>query len=289
MTQVLEKVKPLITNHFETPDGKVRFSASCFSGINWSMKDLYTPEQAFGNAFANLVRDALLSIWAQRTFAPTPTKFNGRIGSPKELSTTISLGYGVYLKRNAKAYMDGTFLDGKHDAGIFSAGGCGVIVATYRHLMVFAHAGRDCLLDRLWVKTEGKERTPGREYLSVVDSIIEALSVPTDKMHEVHVWPLYFIKPEDFAHRANDKEKDHGEYNQGAIRFLPTQYGKECGDTTSERILMDLPRIARKQCMAHGVPSANIHMDHCYLADELPHTRKGEGTTRYLVAIVRNS
>ncbi len=288
MNAVLEKVKPLVTNDFEAPG--LRFSASCFGGINWSLARLQTNNDVYQHQeFADQLRSAITSAGARMAFAPTPTAFNGKVGLPRELTNTISLGNGVYVRRNNKALMDGTFLSHKHEAGIFSAGGCGVIVATYRHLLVFAHAGRDCLLDRLWVKTEGAERTPDRAHISVVDSIIEALGVTPEKMHEVHVWPLYFIRPEEFSHRANDIQKDHGEYNRAAIRFLPTQYGKECGDVTSDRIMMDLPRIARKQCLGHGIPCSNIHMEHCYLDNELPHTRKGEGTTRYLVAIVRNS
>ncbi len=283
---VIEKIRPLVTNEFATPDGKMHFSASCFGGINWSLARLQKNSDVYLHPeFADQLCSALLSVEANCAYAPNPTEFNGVVDFPIKLADKLSLGNGVFVRRNKSAPMDGTFLSHRRDAGIFSAGGCGVIVATYRHQMIFAHAGRPCLLDPVWVKSEGL--TQGRKNISVVDSIIEAFGVPKELMHEVHFWLLYFIKPEDFAHRADDKV--HDSYNRAAISFLPCVYGKECGDVTSERILIDLPRIARMQCIQHGVPSGNIHTDHAYLADDLPHTRKGEGTTRYLVAIVRKS
>jgi hypothetical protein len=285
----LERVSPLVTNDFATPDGKMRFSASCFSGINWSLARLQTNADVDKNdenkLFANHIKWALQSVGALIGYAPNPTEFNGKVGRPGDLTDNISLYDGMYIRRNKKAPMDGTFLPHKRDAGIFSAGGCGVIVATYRHRMVFAHAGRECLLDRLWVESDGLEQS--RKNISVVDSIIEAFGVPKSCMHEVHFWMLYFIKPEHFVHRADDKK--HGVYNRAAIRFLPTYFDNKCCKTVNGSVLLDLSGIARLQCLRHGVPSDNIHMEHRYLDDELPHTRKDEGTTRYLVAIVRNS
>jgi hypothetical protein len=281
----VEKIRPLVTNTFTTPDGKVRFSASCFGDIDWSLKNMYSSSDAYGE-FGNQLRDALKSVGAQQTYAPTPTDSNAVIGLPTLLEHKLSLCDGIFLRRNKKAKMDGTFLDHRFDAGIFSAGGCGLLVFEYRRKLVFAHGSRESLLDRTWVKTRGIEK--GRSNISVVDSIIEALKVPEDERHLVHVWPLYFIKPENFEHRADDPDTAHAEYNSSAIYFLPTQFGKECGNATSPVIEMDLPRIARMQCIQLGIPPTNIHMEHCYLADELPTTRGQERHKRYLVAVVRH-
>lgn len=284
MTPVLEKIRPLVANEFVVPASDIRFSASCFGGIDWSLKTMYTGQDIYAHqAFADQLRDAIKSVGARQAYAPTPTGSNAVIGLSTALTGTLSLGDGVYLRRNKAALMDGTFLYHRFDAGIFSAGGCGVIVVAYGNMLPFAHGSRESLLDRIWVESEGRER--GRKNVSVVDSIIDALEVPAERMHLVHVWPLYFIKPEDFVHRADDEL--HGAYNRAAIRFLPTQFDSESCRATSIEILMDLPRIARLQCMRHGIPAANIHMEHCYLANDLPTTRSHEPAKRYLVAVAR--
>jgi hypothetical protein len=286
-TTTLSPIKPLVTNRIFV-DKYFSFTAACFGGKgdDWSLKPLQTRGDERSNyVFADRLASALSGIGAQCVYAPTPTKFNAEIISPNKLTNHISVGNGVYLRRNNKAPADGTFLQHPKDAGIFSAGGCGVIVAVYCNEVVFAHAGRECLLDRHWVKTEGRECS--RDNVSVVDSMLDALRVTPEHLHEVQVWPLYFIKPEDFPHRADDTELDHAVYNPAAMRFLPKVYGKDCGTVTKSEIQMDLPGIARKQFIVRGVPAKNIHMEHQYLADELPTTRNGGG--RYLVAIVRNS
>jgi hypothetical protein len=117
---------------------------------------------------------------------------------------------------------------------------------------------------------------------SIIDTWVELNPLNTS---EVHVWPLYFIKPRDFAHRADDPDLKHQGYNRAAMELLPKQFGVECGTVDDEAIYLDLPHIARRQFLRRGIPARNIHMEHAYLADELPTTRKGGG--RYLVAIVR--
>jgi hypothetical protein len=281
-----DRLHPLVINRF-TSEGGSSFSAACFEGTGWSLGPLQKATDVHKNlALASSVRRAMENINATCAYAPNPTRFNGKIIDPQLLTEFLSLGNGIYLRRNQAEPADGTFLRFPREAGIFSAGGCGVVVMMYKEIILFAHAGRDCLLDRTWVKSEGAERTPGRN-VSVIESMLNALQVPNEYLSQVHVWPLYFIKPDDFVHHASDTERDYGTYNSAAIRFLPSQYGAACGTVTSKEIHMDLPRIARAQCIQYGVSSTNVHMEHCYLADELPTTRNGGG--RYLVAIVRNS
>jgi hypothetical protein len=285
-TDTLEKIRPFVSHDFATPDGKMRFSASCFGGIDWSLKNMYSSSDAYGE-FADQLRQALQSVGAQQVYMPTPTKSNAVVGSVLLLTSKISLCDGIFLRRNKQEFMDGTFLHHKRDAGAISAGGCGLIGASYRRKFVWAHGSRESLMDRTWVITKGLKK--GREHISVIDSIIEALEVPPDEMDQLHIWPLYFINPEDFAHHANAPDPAHAEYNRSAIYFLPTQFGKKCGHATSETILMNLPGIAKMQGIHRGVPPKNIHMEQCFLPKDLPTTRGNDPAKRYLGVIVRNS
>jgi len=281
-------IAPLVHVHFKVPGSDLSFSAACFEGKDWSLAGLQTAPDALKHAeYANRLLRALKGIGACCAYAPNPTQFNARIIEPSRLNNFIQLDKDkkVYVRRNKEMPADGTFLRHAQEAGIFSAGGCGVIVMTCGDKLVFAHAGRDCLLDRTWVSTEGARRS--RNNVSVVHSMLDAIDLWKNDPAEVHVWTLFFIKPDDFVHRADDKERDHPVYNPAAMRFLPKMYGKACGVVTKEEIRMNLPDIAKAQCLSYGVPAENIHMEHRFLADELPTTRNGGG--RYLVAVVRQS
>jgi hypothetical protein len=280
-------IRPLVNNRLTVPDSGLCFSAACFAGKHWTLSKLREPQDANNNpTFAEEVGGALRGLGARRAYAPSPVEFNAVVIKPERLLFPIVLPYGVVMYRNIAALADGTFLRRAGDAGVFSAGGCGVLAVAYLRHLFFAHAGRECLLDREWVKSEGAHRS--RAIPSVVDSILDALVElgPLDTTL-VHAWPLYFIKPVEFVHHAADKDPQHAEYNRAAIRFLPKQFGAECGAVTADSIKIDLPRIARQQLLRRHIPSANIHMEHCYLADELPTTRNSENG-RYLVAIVRH-
>jgi hypothetical protein len=151
--------------------------------------------------------------------------------------------------------------------------------------MVAAHDGRESMLNRQEILTEGKTRS---RPLDLADNMLVSLGAlcPHD-MHNVYAWPLYFISPLEFAHRPDDPK--HGEYNRAAARYLPKLYGEDAGCVEPDgTISIDLPRIFKRQLMKKGVPEQNICLDHAYLSGELPHTRKGDGSGKYLAAAVRH-
>jgi hypothetical protein len=277
---------PIVHHYSEVPGSLTRFSTACFAGegMEWSMKLLQKPEDVFRHpAFAHDLRAALREMGAVRAFAPTPTEFNGVIIGQDALTDRFDLGEGMTVHRNILMPADGTFLKSAGDAGIFSASGCGVIMAALGQYLVFAHAGRDCLIDRKRIL-----RTGGRAHESVVDYIVHALlalgCAPED-MHSLHAWMFYSIKPEEFLHRYDDEK--HREYNKLVGSDLERR-GLGAGVRhLAEGVELDLPIVANLQFMQYGSPAEHIHLEHRYLHDELPTTRTNGG--RYLVTVVRHS
>jgi hypothetical protein len=278
-----EYLSPLVYNRFTVHGSGVEFSASCFQGKDWSLGPLQKPEDVEKHpTLAAKVNAAVGGLGGRRAYAPNPTKFNAQIITPSRLNHLLRLG-DVDLYRNQDRPADGTFLVAKGDAGIFSAGGCGVLVVAYKNYLIFAHAGRECVLDRTRVETLGKNMA--REYNSVVNYVFAMLGVPDHELNQVYAWPLYSIHPEEFAHHFNDKK--YGAYNRAAAQYIPKFYGEECAIIDHDAVCIDLPQLMKTQLIMEGVPPQNIFLDHAYLSDELPHTRNGGG--RYLVAVVRHS
>lgn len=278
------ELTPLVRTDFTVPGSGISFSTACFEGKDWSLAPLQKAEDAQTNqVLAHKVRSAMRHLGADRVFAPSPVMFNGRIVLPERLTNVIPLGHKVFLFRNKEAPADGTFLRSSRDAGIFSAGGCGMIVAAYRDDLIFAHAGRECVLDRVRVESQNKRYSRDRE--SVVDYILDAFNVGTkDECAQVHVWPLYSIKPAEFEHAYDHPV--HGAYNKAAAEYIERRFGRDASVCDDRAVYIDLPRIIARQFVRKGVPEKHINLEHAYLADELPHTRKGGG--RYLVAAVRH-
>ena len=284
-TVTTEQIRPLVSDTLETPDG-MRLTAACFGGKDWSLKSLQEPGNERDNSLAGRLGKALSGLDAYVALAPTPTEFNGRIIPPGFLSDQIRLGHGVNMFRNTRRPADGTMLVTRGTAGIFSGGGCSAIVAAYKDQAIFAHAGRDCVLDRTRVRTNGREQ--GRPFESVVDSIIRTLGLDvTEDYNNLHAWVLWSIKPGDFAHRFDNRQ--HSQYNTGAAVYVPRLYGGAAAYVDDHAVYLDVPEIVQSQFMQYGVPDENIDLTHAYLADELPHTRKDDGDGRYLVAVVRHT
>lgn len=282
---VLERIEPLVSATSEVP-GQARYTVACFEGSDWSLKPLQRAgDEKKAPELAGKVNRALRGLDAYLAYAPTPVKFNGKLARPETLMKELIPLDDILLYRNPGCPADGTWLPNKGCAGVFSAGGCSLIVATLRQEMVFAHAGRDCVIDRTRILTSNREL--GRHHESVVDSIVAQLASSRFLRERMRVAVYYSIRPEDFRHDFADADPKHAAYNKAAAKMLRREYGEECGIVDSRGIGVDVPRIIRAQFMAYGVPREHISLEHAYLCDELPTTRRGGG--RYLVAVVRNS
>jgi hypothetical protein len=286
----LGRIKPLVSAPSAIP-GHPAYTATCFEGSDWSLKPLQRKgDEDKAPELARRISRALAGMGARLIFAPTPTKFNGELVSEETLmKERLRLG-NLWMYRNPDVPADGAWLPYRGCAGIFSAGGCSLIVATRGNKMIFAHAGRDCVIDRTRIRTQNFRK--GRRHESIVNGILNELAPSYSahrKAHEIRAAVYYSIRPEEFRHDLADKNTEHAEYNEGAWKLLPREYGEECGIVDSRGIGIDVPRIIRRQFIANGVPPENISLEHAYLRDELPTTRRGDGSGRYLVAVVRNS
>ncbi len=276
---------PAATVDISIEQSRVPFTAACFAGPGkeWSLAPLQKPEDVKANSpLVHKLQRAAKWLGADRLYAPTPVDSNGEIISPAQLSRVFILGSGVTMFRNPAVPADGTLLRDPGDAGIFSAGGCGVIVTTIDDRLIFAHAGRESLIDRARI-LDGRPR----RHESVVDSIMEAyhgLGYTSHQLTRLKVWVFYSIRPEDFLHEFNDAV--HSTYNCRVGTDVHARLGRGAR-RVRDGIELDLPAIAQAQFVQLGVPERNIRLEHAYLADELPHTRR-RGGGRYLVAIVRS-
>ena len=284
-TQARAEITPLVKNRLSTPGGKTVFTAACFSGTDkeWSLAPLQEPgDPARHPQLTHKIRSAMRHLGADRIYAPSPVDFNGVIIRPAELSRVMVLGHVILLLRNGNLKADGTFLRSGGDAGAFSAWGCSVIAATFGEHLIFAHAGRDCVINRKRVLGE-----PGaRPFESVVDSIVGAfrqLGAPGEgPLRGLHVWPLYSVRPDKFMHRYDDPV--HSEYNRKLGPYLDSLGLSGGYRRWTEGVELDIPAVIMLQFIRHGVPVGNIHMEAKYLPDGLPTS----GSGRYLVAVVRH-
>ncbi len=282
-----------LTSGLVTTSGGVVFGAALAAGTDWSLAPLQEPgdelkAQGFQLA-ANIARE-LSTLAVDRAYAPSPVKFNGTILQPDELNKAIRIGDMIgsplILYRNRDKPADGTFLIGARDAGIFSVGGCPVIVATCGEHLVFAHAGRDCLLDRQRVLTNGKEK--GRPHESVVNAVVSALlkksRMDTD-IKNICVHVFFSIRPEDFYHPFEHPNTNSGVYNRALATYARRNYDGTCIIHDRQGIYLDLPPIIAHQFRQLGVRSVNL--DSAYLPTSASHTRNGDGKGRHLAMIVR--
>lgn len=280
-----EFIDPLVRTPVGIPGGP-RYTVACFEGNDWSLAPLQRAgDQRRAPDLAYRVGLALRGLDARYAYAPSPVKFNGRLVSPDVLHNEILLGCGIVMYRNPDTPADGTLLATPRSSIIFSAGGCSMIVATMGQEMVGAHAGRDCIIDRTRIKSRGEHR--GRSNESIVDSIVKALAPSVCLRQHMHVGVYYSIKPEDFLHKFADEDPEHLKYNIPAAEMLMEEYGTAAGFVDSKGIYIDVPGIIKAQFVEYGVPEEQISLEHAYLSDELPTTRRGGG--RYLAAITRDS
>ncbi len=263
----------------------VAFSAHCFGGpFNWTLRHLQSQSDVAGNqVLVERLWEIMLELGARKVFAPSPVTFNARVVSPKLLTSEIVLGAGFTLYRNALCPADGTWLS-PGQAGIISAAGCPVIVACYENRCVFAHAGRDSLLDRGRISG-----TNTREVESVCESMLEALAAPKALRGRAYFYAFFSIGPSVLTHEL--AHPAYGEFNRAMHFHLRRLWGEGCSYEREGIIHLNLMNLIRNQLMRFGVPKRNItlHAKKIEKRPELFHTRDGGGQNRNLIVIARHA
>ncbi|HEX8994154.1 MAG TPA: hypothetical protein VF803_02780, partial [Candidatus Paceibacterota bacterium] len=166
-----------------------------------------------------------------------------------------------------------------------SAGGCPIIVAALDDKLVFAHAGRDCVLDRTYIESDGSRK--GREHESVVDSVCAALEATSSSVRYARVHVLGSIRPEHFMHPFGHSK--HGDYNAHLYRFLKRYYPDCYQYEKVTAIGPDLPRIIRQQFVDRGVLESQVRLEDAYLPEGLSARFQGGNADRYLTVVVRRT
>lgn len=231
---------------------------------NWSLSPLQEDGDQYEHPeLAARLSAALAVAGVQRAFATSPTKFNAEMVRQEDLHKRIMLP-DLLLFRNNMRPADGTELL-PLDAGLISTGGCPVIVMVWRERVRYAHAGRDCLIDRVYIEHEGRHRGMFRKHGSVCDALVDSIGVPRELRHEVSVWVFGSITPKDFPHPLNHPK--HGTFNRQLHYFLrrARRYPSDCALASNDVLYLDLPKLIRAQLCMLGLRDDHIHTLGAYL------------------------
>jgi len=264
------------------------FTALCFGGnFNWTLRDLQTNEDRGKNdTLVQKLWEIMCALDCKSAYAPSPVLFNGKIVEPSSLNKQIIVGAGFNLFRNKDEPADGTFLK-PGQMGIISAAGCPVIVARYKGVMIFAHAGRDSLFDRSSIEKGSLEVARG----SVVDSIMARLQVPRLERDEIFAHVFFSIGAKALTHPLLDER--YGAFNRNMHKFVAHHWGEQCAylNSAGSNLHLNLPQLIKRQFERCGVPSGNVTLDLNNVEDlrTLAHTRGENRDRRNLVVIARHS
>lgn len=292
MTTFIRRGMDMADAKFQTRSG-IDIHVRCVSSStqNFSLAGLYSKEAVEEKAdlCQNLVLN-LSDMGAKHVYAPTPIDFNAKVIPTAVLSTVFSLGGGITMYRNEEkdALADGTFLQSRGDAGIFSVAGCPMLVMTYRDYVAFLHAGFRCLVDFKWIDTR-IERRPNE---SVIDSAFQAFEEKCAadgtifQRDDVEARAFWAIPPKDFNFDLNHKEERFRKFNPKMREYVLERFSEEAIEELGDgKFGVDLPVIIREQFGKRGI---NVNLDDAYLPSGFHTTRNSDGM-RCLMAAVRTS
>jgi hypothetical protein len=267
-------------------DNDFSFVAACFGpefggkrDVNWSLAplqeeaDAQKPENA---EFVTRLGRVLHALGVTNAYGPSPVQFNAAYVPQKLLKQRIPLAGYAYLFRNKNEPADVSLLR-RYEAGLFSGAGCMSIAATNGREFAYAHGGRDCLIDRARFDGSGRAQ---RISESVGNTIANVLGKFPSNMQSVKVEMHFAIPPRHYPHSL--REGTHASFNQAVY----SRWGSACGEVEYGILYLDLPRLARAQFEAIGIPAENIRTDRAYLPENF-WLNGAKGFPRNLNVIVR--
>ena len=221
-------------------------------------------------------------------FAPIPTKSNAEICTESDaMKTRLELyselyGSSVLLWRGA--YADGTVLNLRKATGVIAAAGCPIITMWGKSTHLgYAHAGRDCLIDR-----EKIQNKKARKHESVVVSLVEAMLV-ANSVRDLHAEILFPIDPHDFLHPWDHSQ--YGEFNKLMTEYIAKRWGTECiveYDDPKKRALGRISQdaVIRSQLIECGVLPERITSFPAPTRNKWFDTREGNSSSSARNAII---
>ena len=269
----------------EAPQCGAFFTAAIWGRpINWSIDQL----GGDGNpVFAEQVGCVLALLGARRGFATGTIKRNARILEPAALSRKINVGHQV-LFCNPNEPADGVYLQ-QGDAGLTSTSGCPIFFAARRgYVPVYAHAGRDCLINRS--RIDPRDPAPLRDHAneSVCFSVLQALEVSSWKdAAEVYVWVYWGAHPHQ--QRYSFGHPEYGAFNRRMYTYIVGRWGHACASLSPEGFSLNLTRLIRAQFLERGVLYSHIDTKDGYLDEQTMWSDCSATASRNLIAIVCNS
>lgn len=218
-------------------------------GLDWSLKDFYTPEDAARNP---ALRDRLALELSERgiteAFGPSIAYASGEVVYAHRLNRRIDLGRGVTLRRDQGVFADGVVLP-RGSAFIGSIAGP-VVIISGDGMCIAASAARDSLIDRQRVL----KSVPGRKHASVIDAAMAKVSEQSSVRKSTLTIAGYFcLATNSFGHPLDDET--HGFYNRRLVPYARSQ-GPATVVTRNDVAYLSLTGLILAQAKQHQIPHA---------------------------------
>ena len=212
----------------------------------------------------------------RKAFVPTVSAFSGRIATASDLMEIIELDHGRQYRTCATAVEGGEVAVG--EALMVGAGGCPFIVA-YDTIpggvsrMIFAHAGRDSLIDRKRIDNG----TP-REHEGILYAIAAAFEDWGTPPNRVSIEAFFSIDPEVFLHSFDiPGDEERAQAHRALYRDIRRRWGDAaCYEAQTPdghpAAAIDQPQLILAQAQEIGFGFCR-HQGLLPLAGPYPHTR----------------
>ncbi len=275
--------------------GEVRVDAfGCEHGQNFSFKGIdesKNPHTTHAAIFAALGSISSTSNY----FAPSPVHMNAEVVTPDDFKYsrshkqwTLPFSENAYLHRGVCA--DGLSGLSPSQGFVMSAADCALVVVKCDEITIAAHAGRNSVIDMLFMKGEAQEMRK-----SVVENICEIVSSEDGDLQKLKVWIGFSISAgPHFQHAVNSAAYPH---NKKLVEFVSREYGAECFEDDGQNGALgwlDLKKLIRRQFIQCKVKEQNIELDSVCTRSDMRdgkpvwYSNVRNGVERNLIAVTVN-
>jgi copper oxidase (laccase) domain-containing protein len=237
--------------------------------LNWTLKGVVEslkPLETHAHIF-----EALRGIsYLTDVYAPSPSTFNSEVVRTEDLRgedmRSINFGIRKNLYRGVGPLGKATNADGvsglrPHDAYVMSSADCALLVVMCKGSVWAAHAGRNSLMDRTYIVTDGAKSS--KRHMSVVDAIMEEIP-PHDRKHAMVYIGFSISSGRHFQHPIDHPQFGHS--NQKMLDWIAKYYFNQYDRQDADESFwisgeIDLSLIIQRQLLDWGVRAENITSD----------------------------